>query len=131
VVPRSYGVWPFFTWALAIVHFAIPFFLLLARPIKRNPRALGMVAGVILFMQLVFMYYQVMPAPAFAETTLDEHWMDFLTPLGLGGLWLSYFLWQLKRRPVLPLHDPNRESAAHLRRSDEEEAAREREVRNA
>jgi hypothetical protein len=122
-VPRSRGGWEWVAWALFVLHFAIPFFLLLMRSVKRDPPSLAMTAGLILFMQLVFMYYQVVPA--FPEAShMSEHWMDFLTPLGVGGIWLAYFLWQLKRRPVLPQHDVNREEAVHLRRMDVEEAAR-------
>jgi hypothetical protein len=122
-VPRSRGGWEWVAWALFVFHFAIPFFLLLMRNVKRDPASLAMTAGLILFMQLVFMYYQVVPA--FPEAAhLGEHWMDFLTPFGVGGIWLAYFLWQLKRRPVLPQHDLNREEAVHLRRMDAEEAAR-------
>ena len=25
---------------------------------------------------------------------------------GIGGLWVAAFLWQLKGRPLIPLHDP-------------------------
>jgi hypothetical protein len=32
--------------------------------------------------------------------------MDFVTPVGLGGLWLTLFFWQLRSRPLLPLGDP-------------------------
>ena len=53
------------------------------RPIKRNSKAVAWIAGLILFMQLVFMYYQVMPD--FPPTSLSEHWMDFLVPIGIGG----------------------------------------------
>lgn len=126
---RDSVAWQWVAWMLVVFHFAVPFFLLLARRIKRNPRSLAQVAGLILFMQLVYMYYQVMPA--FPDTDLSEHWMDFLTPLGLGGLWLAYFCWQLKRSPVVPLHDPNQESALHLRAVDQEEAVRQEEARHA
>ena len=51
--------------------------------------------------------------------------MDFLAPVGIGGIWLACFLWQLQRQPLLALHDYNRAAALHLRRLDEEEAARE------
>jgi hypothetical protein len=27
-------------------------------------------------------------------------------PAGIGGIWLAYFAWQLKGRPLLPLGDP-------------------------
>ena len=26
--------------------------------------------------------------------------------VALGGIWLSLFIWRLKQRPLLPLHDP-------------------------
>jgi hypothetical protein len=80
-------------------------------------------------MHLVFLYFQVLPAvpdvPGIPGTRVSRHWFDFLTPVGVGGIWLAYFLWQLGRFPVLPLHDLNREEATHLRRLDEEQAARE------
>ncbi len=118
---RSSGPWLAVTWALFLMSFALPFFLLLLRDVKRDPRALGRVAGLLLFMQLVFAYYLVLPS--FGETPLAEHWVDFLPPLGIGGVWLATFLWQLGRAPLLPSHDANEKSAGHLRRQDEESAA--------
>jgi hypothetical protein len=120
---RSRGGWEWVAWALFVLHFAVPFFLLLQRNVKRDPVSLACVAGLILFMQLVFSDYQVLPA--FPGTTLPEHWMDFVMPFGLGGVWLGYFLWQLGRRPLLPGHDLNQEHALRLRREDLERAERE------
>ena len=37
--------------------------------------------------------------------------MDFAAPIGLGGIWLAYFLYQLEKRPLMPLHDPHLEEA--------------------
>jgi hypothetical protein len=99
------------------------------RNIKRDPRLLGRVAALVFFMHLVFLYFQVMPAvpdvPGAPSTHISTHWMDFLMPLGIGGIWLAYFLWQLARFPVLPLHDANRDEAARLRESALAEGARE------
>jgi hypothetical protein len=120
---RSHGGWEWVAWALFLLHFAVPFFLLLQRVVKRNPVSLACVAGLVLFMQLVFSDYQVLPA--FPGTTIAEHWMDFVMPLGLGGVWLAYFLWELRRRPLLPVHDLNQEHALSLRREDLERAERE------
>jgi len=138
--PRGQGGWQWVAGALFVLHFAVPFFLLLSRDIKRNPPALAAVAGLLLFMQLVYMYFQILPpfsGPAwqrllsdFPADHLSVHWMDFLTPLGIGGLWLAYFLWQLKRCPVLPLHDLSREEAVHLRQRALEEAARQEAIRH-
>jgi hypothetical protein len=121
-LPRSQGGWQWVAWALFLLHFAVPFFCLLMRDIKRDARSLARVAGLILFMHLVFLYYQVMPA--FPGSTIAQHWMDFLTPLGVGGLWLASYLWQLARRPILPLHDSNQAEAVRLRQLDLEATAR-------
>jgi hypothetical protein len=37
---------------------------------------------------------------------LAVHWLDVAAALGLGGLWVAGFAWQLKGRPLLPLGDP-------------------------
>jgi len=121
--PRTRGGWRWVTWALGIAQFGVPLFLLLARSVKSNPQILVRVAGLVLFMQLVFAFYLVIPP--FGTTSLAEHWMEFLTPFAVGGIWLAYFLERLRRQPVLALHDPNRESALHLRHMDEEDVERE------
>lgn len=121
-LPRSQGGWQWVAWALFLFHFAVPFFLLLMRDIKRNPRTLAATAGLLLFMQLVFMNYQVLPA--FPDTSITQHWMNFFAPVGIGGIWLAYFLWQLTRSPLVPSPDLNREEAIRLCLHDREEATR-------
>jgi hypothetical protein len=120
---RSRGGWQWVSGALALFHFAVPFLLLLFRAVKQNLVKLAGVAGLVLFMHLVFLHWQVLPA--FPTTTLAEHWMDFLMPLGLGGIWFAYYLWQLRRQPLLPRHDENETHALYLLREDLEEAERE------
>src|SRR5262249_2950466 len=105
---------------LALFHFALPFLFLLSRDVKRNPRSLGWVAAGILFMRLVDLNWQVLPA--FPDTALYQHGMDLLAPVGVGGLWLAFYLWQLGRRPLLPLHDPNRQEAVLRHALDLQEA---------
>lgn len=120
---RVRGGWTWVAWAIAVLHFVVPFFALLFRRLKRNVRALVWVAGLILVMQLVFLYFQVLPA--FPDVPLWHHWLDVVTPLALGGIWLACFVWQLERRPLLARYDGNQQQAIHLRHKDEEEAARE------
>ena len=122
-LPRATTPWLCVMWAIAVLHFGVPFFLLLMRPVKRNSKAVGWIAGLLLLMQLAFNYYQVLPA--FSAPRLSEHWMDFLVPIGIGGVWLASFMMHLRGRPLLPLHDYNRAAALYLRDLDAEEAARE------
>ena len=99
---RSRNGWEWLAWFTLVFHFAVPFFLLLLRDVKRRPEALMRVAALVLFSHLVYLYWCVMPN--FPDTVVTDHWMDFLAPLGIGGLWLAYFIWQLKAYPVLPRH---------------------------
>jgi hypothetical protein len=100
----------------------VPFFSLLLLDVKRNPRALAAVAGLLLFMVLVHTYYLVMPS--FPGTGLDEHWMDFLTPVGIGGIWGAYYLFQMRGVPWLPQHDENQAAAVRLQELDTEQGLR-------
>jgi hypothetical protein len=110
--PRLADGWQGVAVALALFHFALPFLLLLSRDVKRNPRSLGLVAASVLFMRLVDLDWQVLPT--FPGTAVYQHWMDVLAPVGVGGVWLACYLWQLQRRPLWPLHDPNRQEAGRL-----------------
>jgi hypothetical protein len=125
---RDSAGWKGVAWFLFVGGFAVPFLLLLARDIKRNPRAMARVAALVLFSQLVFNYYQVLPC--LPSGTLLEHWIDFVTPFAVGGLWLANFTWELGRLPLLPRRDLSGASAAELRHHDQEQAERREAIRH-
>ncbi|HLW64184.1 MAG TPA: hypothetical protein VKS79_02620 [Gemmataceae bacterium] len=120
---RSRGGWWWVNWLLVLFHFAVPFLLLLHRAVKQNLAWLAVLAGSVLGTHLMFLYWQVLPA--FPTASLAHHWMDFLMPVALGGIWFAWFLWQLVQRPILPLHDKNAAHAMLLRHEDLEQAERE------
>ena len=66
-----------------------------------------MVAGLVLLMRLVDMYWMVLPAFGGGNARLT--WMNVVLPFGMGGIWFAYFIWQLQRMPILPVHDPRLE----------------------
>ena len=107
---RLQGGWGWIGLAILLFHFVLPFLMLLPASANRNPRVLGAVAGLVVFMQLVNVFW--MTQPAFAGGRLRIHWMDLLAPIGVGGVWFGAFLWQLGRRPLLPLNDPEMQQAA-------------------
>jgi hypothetical protein len=107
---RLEGVWGSVALLLIILGFFLPFFLLLFRNVKRKTRSLLIVALLILLMRLVDMYWMILPA--FGGGKIHLSWMDVALPLSMGGIWLGYFLWQLQRMPILPVHDPRMEGAA-------------------
>jgi hypothetical protein len=101
---RMRGGWEVVALGLIILHFALPFLLLLSRDLKRNSRRLAMVAALVLFMRLVDLFWLI--APKFSEGQFSISWTDVVAPIGVGGLWLAFFLWQLKQRPLIPFNDP-------------------------
>lgn len=111
---RTTGGWQWIALFLIIFHFAVPFLLLLSRVTKRNVQMLSAVAGAVIVMRLVDLFWLVVPA--FHHTGVTIHWMDLVAPVGVGGIWMWFFIWQLKGRPLLPLHDPRLEGiVSHVR----------------
>ena len=101
---RLKGGWEYIAFALVLGHFALPFALLLSRDLKRNFKLLASIAVFILCMRVVDIYWQVMPDASKGQLTLS--WLDFAALIGLGGIWASYFLIQLEKRPLMPLNEP-------------------------
>ncbi|MFN7951170.1 MAG: hypothetical protein U0610_05560 [bacterium] len=98
-VARLHGGWQWFGIALVVFQFLVPFLLLLPRSFNFNAALVLKVAGLILFMRLVDLFW--MTAPAFHPQKLSIHWMDFVAPVAIGGWWLSEYLRQLAARPLL------------------------------
>jgi hypothetical protein len=101
---RARGGWAALAVILIILHFAVPFFLLLSRDIKRVPGALSWVAGLLVALTLVDVFWLIVPA--FEAAAPRVHWTNVTLVAGLGGLWLWAFFGQLQARPLLPMADP-------------------------
>ena len=90
--------------ALLLLHFAVPFALLLSRDLKRNPRRLAWVAAGLMVMHWADLYWQAVPALSPERFTIGV--LDLAAPVAIGGLWLAWFAWQLGSRPLLAYNDP-------------------------
>lgn len=110
-IRRMNTSWGWLGGSLIILQFVVPFLLLLSRSLKRNRAALCCVAGLILFMRWIEATWIVMPS--YYRQGLHLVWLDFTTPVAIFCLWCAAFLWQLGKRPLLPLHAPNLEAALH------------------
>jgi hypothetical protein len=107
-MPRTHGVWGGVAVTIVILHFAAPFLFLLSRSVKRNPGKLVIVAGVIMVMRFIDLLWMLVPA--FTPERFHLSWMYFVAPLALGGLWLGMFAWELDKRSLIPINDPQFES---------------------
>lgn len=100
------GGWKAWTIALFLGHFIIPFWALMSRHMKREPRTLFLGACWLLVFHYVDLYWQVKPNmhhghgdPALALT-------DVLSFVGVGGLFLAVTSHLLTRAPLVPIKDP-------------------------
>jgi hypothetical protein len=110
-MPRFATTWHGVGAALIYIQFLVPFLLLLSRPLKRNRWTLSAIVIALLMMRVVDLFWIVMPQ--FHLDGFHVSWLNFSVPLGLGGIWIATFLWQLQKRPLLPLQDPSLEQALH------------------
>jgi hypothetical protein len=89
---------------LMLFHFALPFVVLLSRTVKRQGRLLVRVAIAVLVVRLVDLWWLI--GPEFHTDGIAVSWMDAWIPLSVGALWLAAFIYQLRGRAILPVHDP-------------------------
>jgi len=101
---RAAGKWEPLGIALAIGHFLLPFFILLFRSVKRNRRALGLVAAWVLIFHYLDVYWIIMPALHPASPA--PHWTQASAFIGVGGAALAFTVWMLRGGYTIPVGDP-------------------------
>jgi len=108
-VARKQGGWGVIALAVVIFQFAFPFLALLSRATKKNAQRLAMLAALILVMRVIDVIWLI--EPTYSRGDFVFNWMDYVAPIAIGGLWLGTFAWQLQKRPLLPINDPQLEEA--------------------
>jgi hypothetical protein len=113
-VARKHGGWGAIALAMVILQFGFPFLILLSRTAKESGQKLALLAALILTMRIVDVIWLV--EPTFHREGFHLSWMDVVAPIAMGGLWLGTFAWQLQKRSLVPLNDPQLEQAlaAHV-----------------
>ena len=114
-IKRTHHGWGGVAMLLVLFQFALPFLLLLSRSIKRVPQRLAKMAILVLVMRLVDLFWLI--APELHPHGFHLSWLDLVAPIGIGGIWVSVFLWQLGRRPLLPVNVPEQEELPEPQRA--------------
>jgi hypothetical protein len=110
---RIRGGWGVVALAIVLFHFALPFALLLSRNLKRDGHKMIGLAVLLMFMRLVDIYWYVVPNFAHARGHFYFSLWYLVAPIGLGGLWLAFFFYNLRQRPILPAYEPQMPSLLH------------------
>lgn len=100
LLPRARTSWQWVAAALVLLHFAVPFLILLPGANRRNPRLLAGVAVWLLVLRTVDLHWLL--APSFRPSGAFVHWLDFATLFAVGGVWTAVFIWILSSRPLVP-----------------------------
>ena len=105
---RTTGGWEWIGLVILIFQFALPFTFLISLRAKRNPRILTGLAILIVLVRLGEWFWEVVPA--FHPSDFTIHWLDLITPVAIGGLWLAAFLWHFERTPAAGRIESSQES---------------------
>ncbi|HXK60536.1 MAG TPA: hypothetical protein PLP42_11650 [Acidobacteriota bacterium] len=114
---RMQGGWQYVGLILIIFHFGVPFVILLQSRAKKRASVLAKIAIGILALRVVDLFWII--SPALHREGFSVSWMDFTTPIAVGGIWLAAFAWRLKDVSLIPIRDPRLVEALSYR----EEAA--------
>ena len=101
---RIEGPWREVSPALAVVHFVIPFLLLLSYRLKRVPRALAAVGIWLLAAHYMDLHWLVVPE--LTRAGFPYSFIDLGALLAEGGITVAFAVHRLRGLPLLPIHDP-------------------------
>ncbi len=101
---RIEGGWKPVAVFLALFHFLVPFFLLLSRDLKRSPKALSWMAGWMLLVHWVDLYWLVMPHLDAGGPRLSP-W-DVTAFVGVGGAAVAFLVFRMRGSAPVPVKDP-------------------------
>jgi hypothetical protein len=111
-IRRNTESWNALSLFLVIGRFFIPFVILLIQGLKRKPHRLCLIAGWIVFMQMVDIYIVILPA-LHGPGVLVSIW-DFMPLLGMGATLAFVFLWIARRSSLFPNRDPRLLESLHI-----------------
>ncbi len=110
-VERLNGGYEFLGYFYMFSRIAIPFFILLNKKPKMNPKVVGSVAGLIVFSHLVEIYWIVMPA--LHAHSLHFSWMLIPCLIGLGCIFCGLFFYRFGKGKMVPVNAPKLKESLH------------------
>ena len=100
---RLQGAWGPILLALAVFHFLVPFFILIPRDAKGDPKFLFWTAAVMLFAHWLDLYWMIFPILGHGPLL---SWPEFSFGLLFISGGLIWFRYMMNRGPDMPINDP-------------------------
>jgi hypothetical protein len=101
---RLVGSWKAISLLIMAGHFAIPFFYLMGRAVKRRGSTLAVGGAWLLAMHYVDLYWQVMPT--LHPEGVRPSALDLAAFIAVGGCFVAAASWLMRRQALVPLRDP-------------------------
>jgi hypothetical protein len=98
------GNWVFLSYFLIVGKFMFPVIYLLAQDTKKSLRALTLIAGWILFMHVVELYWFIMPYAH--EASILPSWQDFVALITVGSILGYGYIRVMSTASLFPVRDP-------------------------
>jgi hypothetical protein len=108
-IRRAHGGWAVVSALVLFGHFILPFLILLSADVKQRAATLVKIAVWMLFMRWLDIYWNVAPTLQAVHKNGNAWtgiWIDLAALVGIGGVFVWYYVRQLVSRPLLPIHDP-------------------------
>ncbi len=103
--------WGWHSALLLVLHFIVPFLVLLPRFVKRIVPVMSVMGVYFLVMQWFDLYWMVMPV---LHEEAVFHWLDVTCWLGLAGVFGGLYVYRLSRHALLPVRDPHLAESLHF-----------------
>jgi hypothetical protein len=99
--------WGWIAAILLLFHFFVPFFILLMRQLKRKVPVMLWLCAALLVLRILDLFWQSGPSGENPYPTVGQifSWLDLVLPVGMGGLWVAFFLWLASDRALMPAGD--------------------------
>lgn len=103
---RWKGGWSIVSLLLIVVHFVIPYAVLLSQPAKMNPKKLKFISIWLLFAHLLDLFWLIMPNMQALKSGYVFSWIDFISPILGIGIVMLIVSYMSKNINLIPLGDP-------------------------
>ena len=108
-IHRGEGSWLWLSIGMIVIHFVVPYALLLSQPAKSNIKVIKFTAIWLLFAHLYDLYWLVMPN--FSKEGAVFGWIEIVFPIFSVGLVLTVFYFAAKKKNLMAVGDPKMQRA--------------------